>query len=125
MEKGVAEEVFEVEDAVPTRYATILVDKHRPPSRGGNTRAWHSHAMWIDGEKYTFLALGSKKWVYVDDVVSFRWGWDPSRRWRNVETDSIRVVDKKGAEVVRGERGVKRWRTATTRLPASRREQMD
>lgn len=116
---------FEVQGVHVTRYTTILIEQHRPPSRGGNTRAWHSHALWIDGEKYTFRALGSKKWVYVGDRVSFRWRWDPSQRWRNIDIDSVKVADKNGTEVIRGERGFKRWRTAPTRLPASRREQRD
>lgn len=108
---------FEVQGVHVTRYTTILIEQHRPPSRDGNTRAWHSHALWIDGEKYTFRALGSRKWVYVGDRVSFRWRWDPSQRWRNIDIDSVNVV--------RGERGFKQWRTAPTRLPASRREQRD
>lgn len=118
-------EVFHVEDATPDDYRAILKDKYRPPSRGGNTRAWHQHVMTIAGERYSFLALGARKWVYAGDMVSFTWSWDASRQYRNVDPNSVMVRNKAGEPVVRGERGSKKWRTAETRLPVRRSEWKD
>lgn len=120
-----ASEVFRVEDASLEDYRAVLKDKYRPPSRGGNTRAWHQHALIIAGERYSFLSLGGRKWVYAGDTVSFTWSWDASGQYRNVDTDSIVVRDKAGKVVTRGDRGDKAWRTAQTRLPARRREWKD
>lgn len=106
-------------------YSVILKDKSRPPSRGGNQRAWHRHAMRISGEIYSFLAPWSGKFVYNGETTSFDWDWDESRTYRNVDRSTISAFKKNGEEVVRGERGNKVWRTADTRLPGSRREQRD
>jgi hypothetical protein len=114
-----------VENAVVEKYGAYLKDKYRPPSQGGNTRAWHQHVLTIEGRTYSFLALGARKWVYSGDVLSFDWEWDESQRYRNILADTIKTRDKYGNVIVRGERSSKPWRTATTRLPASRREQRD
>lgn len=106
-------------------YKAFLKDKYRPPSKGGNTRAWHQHVLTIKGEKYSFLALGARKWVFKDDLVSFEWDWDETRQYRNIDPDSVQVWNASGQEVVRGERGSKHWRSADTRLPGSRREAAD
>ena len=106
-------------------YQAYLKDKNRPPSKGGNTRAWHSHVLIIRGEKFSFLALGARKWVFASDTVSFEWNWNDTQEYRNIAPDTIKVWDKDGNEVVRGERGTKPWRTATTRLPGRRREWKD
>ena len=106
-------------------YRTFLVDKYRPPSKGGNTRAWHRHSFEVDGATYSYLALGSRKWVYASDTVEFIWSWDATGKYRNVVTSSMATLDKNGKHVVRGERGTKKWRTAPTRMPASKREQRD
>jgi hypothetical protein len=106
-------------------YQTYLQDKYRPPSRGGNTRAWHQHVITIGGERFSFRALGARKWVYSGDSVSFTWAWDESQRYRNIDPASVRTWDKKGEPVRRGNRGAKPWRTADARMPASRREQRD
>lgn len=116
---------FPIERAVPSDYRAYLAEKSRPPSKGGNTRAWHRHVLTIDGQRYSFLALGARKWAYAGDAVSFTWSWDPSRQFRNIDADSVVVEDKAGKRVVRGERGSKKWRTADTRLPARRREWKD
>jgi hypothetical protein len=50
-----------IEKAIVEHYAAYLKDKYRPPSRGGNTRAWHQHVLRINGETYAFLALGARK----------------------------------------------------------------
>ncbi|ARQ95297.1 hypothetical protein [Bradyrhizobium phage BDU-MI-1] len=112
-------------DAKVTHYGAYLKDKYRPPSKGGNTKAWHQHVLTIDGVKYSFLALGAQKWAYASDTVSFGWDWDDSKRYRNIVTDSFAAQDKDGKPVYRGNRNSKPWRTANTRLPASRREQRD
>ncbi len=106
-------------------YRTFLVDKYRPPSRGGNTRAWHRHSIEVDGNTYSFLALGSKKWIFVNDTVEFDWEWSECNKFQNIVPSSVTTRDKDGNTVVRGERGGKKWRTSSTRLPASRREQRD
>lgn len=82
-----------IENAIVDLYRCFLMDKYRPPSRGGNTRAWHQHALTIDGERFTFLALGARKWVYSRDTVSFDWAWDESGHYRNVDTASVMTWD--------------------------------
>lgn len=114
-----------VENARVEDYKTYLQEPGRPPSKGGNTPAWHGHVIVVDGERYSFRALGTKKWIYVDDTVSFDWEWDQSGKYRDIDPKSIAVRDKRGAPVTRGERGTKTWRTAPARMPASRREQRD
>jgi len=114
-----------VERVTVEKYGAYLQESYRPPSRGGNTRAWHSHVLTIGGERYSFLTLGAKKWVYAHDSVSFDWNWDETKKYRNIDPDTIQVWDKHGIAVQRGERGTKKWRTAPARMPASRREQRD
>lgn len=106
-------------------YQSFPKEKHRPPSKGGNTRAWYQHVLTIGGEKYSFLALGSKKWVFKGDLVSFDWDWNETRKYRNIHEDTVQTWDSNGKEVVRGERGTKPWRSADTRLPVSSREAAD
>jgi hypothetical protein len=114
-----------VQNATIDSYETYLKDKYRPPSRGGNKKAWHSHVIKIDGETYSFLAPSRSKYVYKTDTVSFSWGWDETQRWRNIIPDTLEVRDKNGQEVVRGNREWKPWRTANMRLPARRSEWRD
>lgn len=118
-------EIFHVHDAAFQDYRAVLKDKYRPPSKGGNTKAWHQHVVIIEGHRYAFLALGARKWAYKGDTISFDWSWDSSKKYRNVEPNSIVVRDRTGAPVTRGERGHKKWRTAVTRLPGRRREWKD
>lgn len=109
-----------------TDYKATLREPSRPPSKGGNTGALHGHAVNIDGVWYSFLALGAQKWVFASDTVAFDWAWDPSQKYRNIVRDTIRVWDKNGSPVVRGNRGSKsKLRTVQTRLPARRREWKD
>ena len=114
-----------LENVQPSSYQAFLNEPHRPPSRGGNTGAWHAHVLVVDGQKYSFLALGARKWAYVGDTVSFAWKWDASRKYRNIDPGSVTVRDKSGTIVVRGLRGTKPRRTAQARMPASRREMRD
>jgi hypothetical protein len=48
-----------VENATLQSYETYLRDRHRPPSRGGNGRAWHSHVIKIGEHTYSFLGLAN------------------------------------------------------------------
>lgn len=114
-----------IDNAPVEHYGAYLKDKYRPPSRGGNTGAWHQHVLTIRGEKYSFLARGSRKWVFASDLVSFEWDWDETKKYRNIKAESLITKDKNGKLVLRGDRSWKPWRTADTRMPASRREQRD
>ena len=107
-----------------TEYRVFLKEEYRPPSKGGNTRARHAHVITIDRETYSFLALGSQKWVYKTDTVSFE--YETKGTYKNIIKETLVTVDATGHQVVRGNRGIKkRLRTAPTRLPGSRREQRD
>lgn len=102
-------------------YSKYLKEKSRPPSRGGNTKAFHAHYLVIGGETYSFLALGSQQWVFKTDLVSFE--YEIKGTYKNIIVDTLTTVDKNGCEVVRGNRGCKRkLRTADARMPVSRRE---
>lgn len=102
-------------------YSTFLVEKYRPPSKGGNTRALHSHVLTIDNEKYSFLALGTKQWIFKSDTVSFE--FELKGQYKNIKKETITTLDKAGNEIIRGNRGFKKkLRTAETRMPVSRRE---
>jgi len=114
-----------IEQAEVEHYGVYLKDKGRPPSRGGNRRAWHQHVLTIGGEKYSFLAAWSGKLVYKGETASFDWEWDESRTYRNVKLASIVSWTKAGEPVRRGERGSKPWRTADNRMPARRSEWKD
>lgn len=109
------------ENAKIESYRTVLKEPHRPPSRGGNTSALHAHYLSIDAETYSFLALGSRQWVYKSDTVCFE--YEVVGPYKNIVKETIRTTDAEGREVVRGNRGFKqKLRTALSRLPASRRE---
>lgn len=113
-----------VENRQVEGYVVFLKEKHRPPSRGGNTRALHAHVLTIDGEKYSFLALGARKWVYRSDTVSFKFVIKDG--YRNIVKETLVCIGPTGIPVVRGDRGSKpKLRTADTRMPVSRREQRD
>lgn len=103
-------------------YVIYLKDKSRPPSRGGNRRAWHQHVLTIAGERYSFLATWSGKFVYHGETVNFDWEWEENRRYRNIDATSVIAWKPNGEEVLRGERGGKSWRTANTRPPGRRSE---
>jgi hypothetical protein len=103
-------------------YTATLVERYRRPGRGGNTNALHRHAMLINGEWYSWFPLGSRKWVYARDHVSFEYTID-DKGFRNVVEDTLRTVDEKGLEQVRGNRGFKAvLRTAPERLPGRQNE---
>lgn len=114
-----------VENAKVEKYRTFLKDKYRPPSKGGNTGAWHLHVLQVNGESYSFLNAGSQKFVFKKDTVSFEWAWDDTGKYRNIKPTSIIVRDENGNSVVRQIAASKKWRTAEARMPVSRRENRD
>ena len=112
---------MKIENAHIEDYQKFLKEKYRPPSKGGNTKALHSHVLIINGEQYSFLALGSQQWVFKTDRVSF--DYELNGKYKNIIKETILTIDKNGNEVVRGNRGFKKQlRTANTRMPVSRRE---
>lgn len=112
---------MKVENAKIESYQKFLQEKSRPPSKGGNTKALHSHVLYIDGDKYSFLALGSQQWVFKTDLVSFE--YEVKGQYKNIIKDTIITIDKAGNELLRGNRGFKKQlRTADARMPVSRRE---
>ena len=114
---------LKVENQKIQKYSTALREQYRPPSRGGNTGARHSHYLTINGETYSFLAFGSQQWVFKSDTVSFE--YEIKGEYKNILSGTIRTVSASGQPVVRGNRGSKKLRTAPPRMPASRREQRD
>jgi len=112
---------MKIKNAKIENYSAFLRENSRPPSKGGNTKALHSHVLTIEGEKYSFLALGTKQWVYKSDTVSFE--FEIKGQYKNIKEKTIVTMDKNGNTVMRGNRGFKRQlRTAETRMPVSRRE---
>lgn len=100
----------------------FLQEPHRPPSRGGNTGALHAHVLEIEGERYSFLALGSQQWVFKTDTVSFDFVIKDG--YRNIIPSTLVTLNIHGKPIVRGNRGTKgQLRTAQARMPTSRREQ--
>jgi hypothetical protein len=81
--------------------------------------------MTIGGERYSFLAPWSGKFVHKGETISFDWDWDKDQRYRNVDVASVVARKPNGELIRRGERGSKAWRTADTRLPARRSEWKD
>ncbi|MCY1451203.1 hypothetical protein D9M71_680580 [compost metagenome] len=115
---------IKVEGKKISGYKFYLLEEYRPPSRGGNTSALHSHIFEIDGEKYSFQALGSQQWIYKSDTVYFE--YEINGTYKNVKKETIVTLDKSGKKVERGNRDVKKkLRTAKSKLPTSKREQRD
>jgi hypothetical protein len=105
-------------------YRAVLREPSRPPSRGGNTTALHAHYLRIGDDTYSFLACGSRRWVYKTDRVSF--AFTIKSGYRNIVRETLRTIDAKGNVVVRGDRRHKPvLRTAPPKLPGSRRERRD
>lgn len=114
-----------VERAKVQNYKAFLQDRYRPPSKGGNTQARHLHVLTIDGLTYSFLAAGSRRWVFKNDTVSFDWTWDATGKYRNIVAELVITRDKNGDQVARGDFDWKPLRTAGARLPGSKRERRD
>lgn len=114
----------EIQNRKIEAYRTYLKEPSRPPSKGGNTRALHSHVLVIDGQNYSFLALGSQQWVFKADTVSFT--FEVSNGYNNISTETLITRNPNGQSIVRGNREYKATlRTAVSRMPGSRREQRD
>lgn len=117
-------ENLRIENKKITSYGTFLKEPSRPPSRGGNTRALHAHVLEIEGQKFSFLALGSQKWIFKTDIVSFE--YQIENGYKNIIKDSIITIDRNGNVVSRGNRAFKtQLRYTPARLPGSRRERKD
>lgn len=117
--------VFKMEGKDVQEYCTFLKEHYRSSSKGGNAKALHIHKMIIENEEYTFFALGSKKFVYKGEKVSFEFVVKDGK-YRNVNKQTIVSMDKNGNEHRRGNREYKtELRSAKQRMPASRREQRD
>ncbi len=115
---------IKMENKKITFYGKYLVEHSRPPSKGGNTNALHTHVLEIDGEKYSFFALGSQQWVFKSDTVSFEYEFKDG--YKKMLPESIKTLDRTGKLVSRGNHGFKtQLRTADTRMPSSRKEQRD
>lgn len=117
---------MKIQEAKISSYHFLLIEPGRSPSKGGNTKALHSHMMVIDGERYSFLALGAQQWVWKEDLVSFEYkviNGKRNKKYNNVDKNTIVTTDRTGNEVVRGNRGFKKMlRTVEQRTPCSRRE---
>jgi hypothetical protein len=111
-----------IEDVKFEKYEKFLQEKSRPPSKGGNTNALHSHVLTIGGEKYSFLSPGSQQWAYKTDSISFE--YEINGGYKNIIKETLTVKTKAGEPITRGNHGFKsKLRTANLRLPASKREQ--
>lgn len=86
---GKETERVKVEKANVENYGVSLKDKPRPPSRGGNKKAWHQHVITIGGENYSFLAAWSGKFVFKGETTSFDWEWDSTQKYRNVDIATV------------------------------------
>ncbi|EPA9111044.1 MAG: hypothetical protein E7G96_02710 [Serratia liquefaciens] len=116
--------IYKVSGKKISEYQIYLIEKSRPPSRGGNGKALHSHVVIIDGVKYSFLANDSRRWIFKSDTVSFEYKIENG--FNNIVRESITTLDNQGIPIIRGNRGyTKKMRTADTRLPGSRRECKD
>ena len=117
----IANKRLEVKNKKIQKYTNFLLEKNRPPSRGGNTEALHMHIITISGEKYSFKSLGTRQWVFKTDTVSFN--FVENNGYKNIEKDTLVTIDKNLKKVIRGNRNMKdKLRTAETRMPVSRRE---
>ncbi|MGD8163073.1 hypothetical protein [Pantoea sp. FN0307] len=83
---------FRAESQKITSYGMFLKEPPRPPSRGGNTGALHSHLLEIEGEKFSFLALGSQKWIFKSDIVFFEYKIE--NEYKNIIKDTIVIIDR-------------------------------
>ena len=103
-----------IENKKITSYKLFLKEPSRPPSRGGNTNALHSHILEIEGEKYSFIALGSQQWVFKSDNVSFH--YEVNDGYKNIIKETLVTITKSGETIIRGNRGFKnQLRTTSAR----------
>lgn len=112
---------IKIENKKITSYGKFLEEPSRPPSKGGNTKALHSHVLEIGSEKYRFFAFGSQQWVFKTDTVSFE--YEEKQGYKNIFKETVETVDRNGQLVVRGNRVSKKLRSSVTRMPRNRKEQ--
>ena len=111
-----------LENVQVTDYKTFLYEHSRPPSRGGNTSAIHTHSFRVGDRKFGFFARGSKKFIFAKDLASFDY-YETDEGYLNVLRWTIICRDAKGKRVIRGDRRLKeKLRSAPTRLPGPRRD---
>jgi hypothetical protein len=111
---------MKIKNAKIEEYKILLQEKYRPPSKGGNTGALHSHMIIINKIRYSFLAFGSQQWIFKKDTVSFEYKINDV--YNNIIANTIQTINEKGESIIRGNRGEKKMRTADARMPVSRRE---
>jgi glucose-6-phosphate dehydrogenase assembly protein OpcA len=112
---------MKIENEKIEKYSKLLLEKSRPPSKGGNTEASHMHLITINNIKYSFKALGAKQWIFKADTVSFE--YEINGNYKNIIPSTLITTDKNGEIVLRGIRGEKdKLRTADARMPVSRKE---
>jgi hypothetical protein len=52
------------------RYQVYPGAEFRPKRRGGNRNpSMCSHALWINGERYSFRAVGRKQWIFKSALL--------------------------------------------------------
>lgn len=99
------ENIYEIIEANVESYVTYLKEPYRPPSRGGNTKALHAHCLTVNGETFSFLALGAKKFVYKGELISFK--YQIVNNYKNIIKETISSKDKKGVKHFSGNRDYK------------------
>ena len=103
-------------------YKTFLFEFSRPPSKGGNTTALHTHTIWIGDEKFSFFARGARKFIFKGDAVCFDF-IRTEDGYSNILSHTVICRDASGKVVLRGDRRTKlKLRTSPTRLPSSQRD---
>jgi len=96
------------------KYRLSLREYSRPPNKGGNTNALHSHKITILSETYGFFAQGSQQWIYKTDFVSFE--YEIKNGYKNINKDTLVTLDKNGKKIIRGNRSYKaKLRTVNSR----------
>ncbi|MEI6706310.1 MAG: hypothetical protein WCK96_04140 [Methylococcales bacterium] len=102
---------LKIENKKISSYTMYLKESSRPPSKGGNKNALHAHVLEIEGEEYSFLALGSQQWVFKTDTVTFE--YELKDGYKNILKNTIETIDRHNKLIERGNRGFKeKLRTA-------------
>ncbi len=101
-------------------YEVKLKEPYYRPNNGDKKMAIYHHIVTVKGVKYRFQAVGSQKWIYKRDTVSFE--YFVSGDENHIMSDTIVTKDKDGYDVCRGKRvRKKQLRTAYSRIPANPR----
>jgi hypothetical protein len=70
--------------------------------------------MEINGDWYSFFALGAQQWAFKGDILKFDYILTP-KGYRNIIKKTVSTTDKKGNLVHRGNRGFKKQLRSTFR----------